>query len=64
MSLAAVCNLHACLTFYSGGSGPVFFSQGYVTANEWLRVGFLVSVFHMITWAIFGMLWWKALGLY
>ncbi|MBR5050328.1 MAG: DASS family sodium-coupled anion symporter [Desulfovibrio sp.] len=64
VALAAVCNLHACLTFYSGGSGPVFFSQGYVSANEWLRCGFLLSVFHLISWAIFGGIWWKVLGLY
>ncbi len=64
MALVACCNLQAGLTFYSGGSAPIFFNQGYVPSGDWLRTGFLIEAFHIVSWTIIGGIWWKVIGLY
>ena len=64
MVIAFFCNLQACLTYYSGGSAPIFFSTGYVESGEWLRCGFLVSVLHLVVWFGVGSIWWKVIGIY
>ena len=42
-SLMCLANLTAGLTHYGTTTGPVLFSQGYVTFGDWWRVGFIVG---------------------
>lgn len=64
MVIAIFINLQACLTYYSGGSAPIFYSTGYIPSGDWLRVGFLVSLVHIVVWFGVGAIWWKIIGLY
>lgn len=64
MIIAIFINLQACLTYYSGGSAPIFYSTGYIPSGDWLRVGFLVSLVHIVVWFGVGAIWWKIIGLY
>jgi divalent anion:Na+ symporter, DASS family len=62
ISLGILSNVFGCLTQYSIGSGPVMFGVGYVTQNEWWRVGFIMSVVYLAIWLVIGPLWWMLLG--
>ncbi len=64
MVIAFFCNLQACLTYYSGGSAPIFYSTGYVDSSDWLRCGFIISLVHLVVWGATGAIWWKVIGLY
>ncbi len=64
MVVAIFCNLQACLTYYSGGSAPIFYSTGYVESSDWLKYGFCISITHLIVWGTVGSVWWKIIGLY
>ena len=64
MPLGFFSNLNACLTHYGTGSAPVFFGPGYVTQADWWRLGFRLSVVHLVLWLGVGSLWWKAVGLW
>ena len=64
ISLAAVCNLKASMTYYTGGAAPVYFFQNFVTPNEWLRNGFIITHVHVLILLTVGMMWWKVLGLW
>jgi DASS family divalent anion:Na+ symporter len=33
-----------------------------MTQGKWWRIGFAVSVAHVLVWAVVGSLWWKVLG--
>ena len=54
--------LCGCLTNYSSGPVIIYFGLGYVKAPKWFRVGFVVSLAHIVVWLGFGMIWWKILG--
>lgn len=60
--LAYFSNLCACLTHYSTGPVVIYFGYGYVPANRWLKIGLLVSLYHIAIWLTIGLAWWKALG--
>lgn len=60
--LAYFSNLCACLTNYSSGPVIIYFGYKYVKITEWFKVGFIVSLFHMVIWLGIGLLWWKAIG--
>ena len=60
--LAYFSNLCGCLTNYSTGPIVIYFGLNYVTAPKWLKIGFLVSLFHLAIWLGLGLLWWKLLG--
>jgi DASS family divalent anion:Na+ symporter len=62
LSLAYFSNLNAATTHYGTGSAPVFFGTGYVTLRTWWRIGFLISLVHLLIWLGAGLLWWKLLG--
>lgn len=62
LGLAYFSNLNASLTHYGTASAPIFFSAGYVPQGTWWRVGFLISLLHLVLWLGVGMLWWKVLG--
>ena len=42
-------------------TGPILYSQNYVTFAEWWRVGFVVSTANLIIWLTIGFGWWKML---
>lgn len=54
--------LCGCTTNYSSGPVIIYFGLGYVSAPSWFRVGFLVSLLHLIIWIGGGLIWWKILG--
>jgi DASS family divalent anion:Na+ symporter len=62
LSLAYFSNLNAATTHYGTGSAPVFFGTGYVTQRAWWRIGFLLSLVHLVIWLGVGLLWWALLG--
>jgi DASS family divalent anion:Na+ symporter len=55
-------NLCASLTHYGTTPAPIFFGADYVSQGQWWRIGFVVSVAHILVWSIIGSLWWKVLG--
>jgi DASS family divalent anion:Na+ symporter len=63
-SLMCLANLPAGLTHYGTTTGPILFSQGYVTFGDWWRTGFIVSVANIAIWLTIGFAWWKILGFY
>ncbi len=63
-SLMCLTNLPAGLTHYGTTTGPILFSQGYVTFADWWRTGFIVSVANVVIWLTIGFAWWKVLGFY
>lgn len=63
-SLMCLANLPAGLTHYGTTTGPILFSQGYVTFRDWWRTGFIVSVANVTIWLTIGFAWWKVLGFY
>jgi divalent anion:Na+ symporter, DASS family len=62
--LAFFSNLFSSMTHYGTGPAPVYFGYGYVTMNDWWRLGFIVSVVNIVIWAVVGGVWWKVLGLW
>lgn len=61
-SLMCLANLTAGLTHYGTTTGPILFSQQYVTFGEWWRTGFIVSVANLVIWMTAGFWWWRLLG--
>jgi DASS family divalent anion:Na+ symporter len=61
-SLLCLANLTAGLTHYGTTTGPILYSQNYVTFREWWRVGFIVSMANLAIWLTIGFGWWKWLG--
>lgn len=64
LALAQLSDLMGCLTTYGIGSAPPYFGSGYVPQGDWLRIGFLMSVFYVVVWLFVGGAWWKVLGLW
>ncbi len=60
--IGAFSNLCGCTTNYSTGPVVIYFGMGYVPTGRWFKIGFLVSLFHIVIWLGLGMLWWKILG--
>lgn len=54
--------LCGCTTNYSSGPVIIYFGLGYVNASRWFRIGFVVSVIHIVIWLGAGLVWWKFLG--
>ncbi|MBI4893861.1 MAG: DASS family sodium-coupled anion symporter [Acidobacteria bacterium] len=63
-SFACLANLSAGLTNYGTTPSPMFFAQGYVSMGDWYRIGFVVSLCHLLIWGTAGLAWWKLLGLW
>jgi DASS family divalent anion:Na+ symporter len=57
-------SLNAAMTHYGTGPAPIVFGAGYLTQTQWWRVGFLVSLVHLLIWLPAGVLWLKVLGLW
>jgi DASS family divalent anion:Na+ symporter len=64
LSLAFFSNLNAALTHYGTGSAVVLFGAGYVSQARWWRIGFVLSLVHLLIWIGVGFGWWKLLGLW
>ena len=62
--LAFFSNLYACLTHYGDGAAPIFFGSGYIEVKDWWKIGFLLSVLHLVVWLGVGLIWWKWIGVY
>jgi DASS family divalent anion:Na+ symporter len=60
--IAYFSNLSGCLTNYSTGPVIIYFGNGYSSASNWFKIGFLISLYHLIIWLGFGSLWWKVIG--
>jgi DASS family divalent anion:Na+ symporter len=61
-SLMCLANLTAGLTHYGTTTGPILFSQNYVSFADWWRAGFVASTVNLAIWLTIGFAWWKFLG--
>ena len=61
-ALACLANVTAGLTHYGTTTGPIVFSEGYVSFADWWRVGFFASLANLAIWLTIGFAWWKLLG--
>ena len=55
-------NLCGCLTNYSTGPVIIYFGNGYLLPISWFKIGFLVSIYHIIIWLGAGPIWWRIIG--
>ena len=55
-------NLCGCLTNYSTGPIIIYFGNGYVKPFQWYKIGFLVSIYHLVVWIGIGSIWWRLIG--
>ena len=60
--IAYLSSLCGCLTNYSTGPVIIYFGNGYSKPGNWFKIGFYVSIYHLIIWSLFGSLWWKYIG--
>jgi divalent anion:Na+ symporter, DASS family len=42
----------------------VLFGAGYVSQTRWWKIGFVVSLMHLVIWLGVGFGWWKVIGLW
>ncbi len=63
-AFACFTNFAAGLTNYGTTPSPMFFATGYVTFNQWWRIGFVVSLVNIAIWTTIGFGWWKLLGIW
>ncbi len=61
-SLMCLANLPAGLTHYGTTTGPILFSQGYVSLADWWRTGAIVGAVNLAIWLVVGLAWWRVLG--
>ena len=64
MCLAVITGIMGSLTHYATGTAPIFFGAGYLSQNEWWKIGFIVSVLTFIIFLGIGPIWWKVLGIW
>ena len=64
MCLAVITGIMGSLTHYATGTAPIFFGAGYLSQNEWWKIGFIVSVLTFIIFLGVGPIWWKVLGIW
>ncbi len=62
MSLACLTGLQGSLTHYATGPAPIYFGAGYVSQNDWWKIGFIMSVINVAIFIFIGSMWWKVLG--
>ena len=61
--LGALCNSASFLTHYGCGVTPIFFGAGFMGQGEWWKIGFAVTVMHVIVWLGIGLPWMKLIGM-
>jgi len=64
LALGQTSNLMGCLTTYGIGSAPPYFGAGYVPQGDWLKLGFILSLYYLAVWVGCGLTVWKALGIW
>ncbi|KAL7090051.1 hypothetical protein ACP275_12G015800 [Erythranthe tilingii] len=64
MALALTTNAFGAITHYSSGQAAVYYGAGYVELRDVFKVGIIMAVITLVTWALVGAAWWKILGLY
>jgi len=57
-------NLNSTLTQYSDGAAPIFYGSRYIDLKAWWRVGFYLSVLHLLVWLGAGLPWYRFLGIW
>lgn len=62
MSLACLTGLQGGLTHYATGPAPIYFGAGYVSQNDWWKIGFIISIINVAIFIFVGGAWWKVLG--
>jgi len=60
--VAIAANICGCLTHFGTGPAPVYFGAGYIDQKTWWKIGFGVSLMHIVIWLGIGGVWWKVLG--
>ena len=60
--MTAASTIMMTLTHYATGTSPIVFGSAYVTLGQWWRIGFVMSVFELLVYALVGTAWWKLLG--
>ena len=60
--IAYISSLCGCLTNYSTGPVIIYFGNGYSKPSNWFKIGFFISLYHLIIWIVFGSMWWKYIG--
>lgn len=64
VAFGVLSNVNAALTHYGTGPAPIVFGAGYVPQTVWWRVGFILSIAHLVIWLPIGFVWWRVLGLW
>jgi DASS family divalent anion:Na+ symporter len=64
MILAIFAILSGGLTHYTLGVGPIYFAASNVSAKQWAKIGFFISVLNVTIWSIVCVFWWKIIGWY
>lgn len=64
LAFAFVTNLSAGLTHYGTTPAPMFFGHGYVSVQDWWRVGLVVGLANLLIWGTVGFAYWKLIGLW
>lgn len=62
LAIAFMANVCGCLTHFGTGPAPIYFGAGYVDQKEWWKMGFVMSIVHVVVWLGIGGIWWKVLG--
>ena len=60
--LAFFSNMSAGLTHYGTTPGPIYFGAGYLSQQNWWKLGLIASVPNIVIWTVVGIVWWKILG--
>lgn len=53
--LAILCNSASFLTHYGCGVTPIFFGSGFMGQGEWWKIGFIITVMHIVVWMALGL---------
>ncbi len=61
--LGALCNSASFLTHYGCGVTPIFFGAGFMGQGEWWKIGFIITVMHIVVWMGVGLPVMKMLGM-
>lgn len=61
--LGALCNSASFLTHYGCGVTPIFFGAGFMGQGEWWKIGFIITMLHIVVWMGVGLPIMKVLGM-
>lgn len=64
LTMAFHTNLFGGISHYASGQSACYYGAGYVELKDYFRIGGICGVVNVLIWAVFGGLWWKAIGLY